>query len=351
LKKTSSLIGKILAAILILFVFSTPFILSASATSPIPAATYFLSPSRIQGTAGQNVTITLEVQGVTKLAGWQVGLIWSNPSVAKCTKVTNGSALDPYVSGVDYVYIPGKINNTAGYISVYTWSLFSTATPPNLNGSQSLAVFTFQMLQTGYADVHLNNMFTIDPLSNTIPMNVIDYTTIVRSGTQYIVKLEGNPVETSGTGGFDPVNVTTTSQTIKGVLYNGSLTFGMNGTSDDCGPFAYFNATIPNSLMSCTSSTNWVVEVNGVQQTGVIVNTGAQNTTISLSSTSDSSFAYSTYGSGILTQHIVILSNSIGAIPEFASMFSSIVLATLLVLAAFAAALLSITQRLRKRKN
>jgi hypothetical protein len=158
-------------------------------------------------------------------------------------------------------------------------------------------------------------------------------------------------MESSAIGGFGAMSVTNTIQTIKGISYTGNMTFEMNGTSDDCGPFAYFNATIPNALMNCTSSSNWVVELDGTSQTGVSVTSGAQNTTISLSTNSDPSFVYSTYASGKVTLTINILSNTIAFVPEFASTFSAILLATLLVLVAFATALFTVRSRSRKLRS
>jgi len=347
-----------LLAVLILFALSAPFMSSTSAlykastSSPIPAATVYLAPNRIQGTNGTIVSIAADITDVTGLFGWSIGLVWSNTTAVECTGVQNGSLLDPYGVGT-YVFEPGAIDNTAGIASVYTWSLYSTDTPPTITGSGGLVIFSFKMLATGYSDVHINSMFMINESSDTIPQNIVDYTTIVRGGNQYQVRLQGNPIDSyvgaagAGAAGFSGMRVTSPTEH---PAYAGNMTFLINGTSDDVSSFAYFNATIPNVLMNSTSPATWIVDLNGVPQSGVLVSTGTQNTTISLSTSSDSDFAYSSYASGTVSSTITILSTYV-AVPEFASTFSMVLLAALLVFAAFTAALITTKSRSRKQQG
>jgi outer membrane protein assembly factor BamB len=316
--KTRSFAGKILSAILILFALGIPFISSTSAikagASSIPSTTVFLTPYRIDGTAGQNITVYANITDVTGLLAYQIGLIWSNTTAVECTSVTNGSILNS-VPADHSVEIIGTINNTLGKILPYAWS--GLGSQYNMNGSGTLAMFTFKMLQTGQADVHVNDMILAYKDGVTvIPCNTVDYFTAVRGGKQYVIRIEGNPMESSSPyGGFGAESVTELSppKSINGITYQGNVIFQINGTSDDCGPFAYFNATIPNNLMNCTNPDNWIVEFDGVAQTGVLVSTGTENTTISLSTNSDPSFAYSSYSSGKRTLTIEILSNNIAA--------------------------------------
>jgi len=348
LKKTRLLIGKIFAAVLILFAISVPFMSSASATykpsvNTIPPTTVFLSPSRIEGTAGQNITIYAEITDVNLMMGYQLGLVWSNTAVAQCTKVTNGSIVNQLPSD-QFTIVPAKINNTIGLIKPFGASAYS---PYTMNGSGGLVAFTFHIIQTGYSDVHINNMFLIDPSVFTIPCNTVDYFTTVAGGQQYITRLQGNPLDSSGQAGFGAMSVEKDIQTINSFSYQGNMTFKINGTSDDCGTFAYFNVTIPNDLMNCTNQDYWIVEVDGVIQSGVLVNLGSQNATISLGTDSDPSFVYTPHFGGTRTHTIQIFSNNT-AVPEFASTFSSMLLATLLLLVAFATGLFSIAARSRK---
>jgi hypothetical protein len=341
-----------LLTVLILFVLSAPFTVSTSAlhqatsASPIPTTTMYLNPYRINGTAGDNINITAEISDANQMDGYQVGLIWSNPAVAQCTGFTFGNIVNQLPTG-EYIEIAPSVNNTAGLVAAGAADAYY---PYTMNGSGSMFIFTFHMLETGYSDVHLNDMFLTYLNASVIPCNTIDYYTVVRGGHQYIVRLQGNPTEPPGTGGFGAMSVSSPSGHTG---YAGNMTFEINGTSDDLPPpgtFAYFNATIPNELMNCTSPSDWIVILDGSEQSGVLVNTGAQNTTISLSTTSDPSFYYSLYSSGLVTLTINILSNN-SAVPEFASTFSSVLLATSLVLAAFVAALFTIKSRSRKQKS
>ena len=274
-----------------------------------PLTTVFLTPYRIDGTAGQTVTVYSNITDVTGLLAYQIGLVWSNTTAVECTSVTGGSILNSIPAGHS-IEIIGTINNTLGKITApYAWS--GLGSQYNMNGSGTLAVFTFKMLQTGYADVHVNDMILYYKDEVTvIPCNTVDYFTTVRGGKQYVVGIEGNPVESSSLyGGFGAESVAELSppKSINGTTYLGSMTLDVNGTAEDVGPFAYFNATIPNDLMNCTNKNNWVIELGGVPQSGVLVSPGTQNTTISLT------FSYPNSSSGELTQTIEILSNYIAA--------------------------------------
>jgi hypothetical protein len=277
-------------------------------TPALPSTTVFLTPYRINGTAGQTVTIYANITNVTGLLDYQIGLIWSNTTVVECTSVTGGTILNN-IAGHSTETI-GTINNTLGKItSPYEWA--GAGSQYNMNGSGTLAVFTFKMLQTGYSDVHVNNMILYYKHEVTIiPFNTVDYFTAARGGKQYAVRIEGNPVEASSNyGGFGAESVTELSppESINGTAYLGNMTLDVNGTADGVGPFAYFNATIPNNLMNCTNKENWIVEVGGAPQSEVLVSLGAQNTTISLI------FSYPNSSSGGLTQTIEILSNYVAS--------------------------------------
>jgi hypothetical protein len=277
--------------------------------STIPTTTVFLTPHRINGTVGQNVTVYANITDVTGLFAYQIGLIWSNTTAVECTSVTNGSILNSIPADHSLEAV-GTINNTLGKItSPYFWA--GKGSQYNMNGSGTLAVFTFKMLQTGYADVHVNDVILgYKDGATFIPFNTEDYFTAVRGGKQYVVRIEGNPVEISSFfGGFGAESITELSppKSIDGATYLGNMTFDVNGTADGVGPFAYFNATIPNNLMNCSSKDNWIVELGGVPQTQVLVSLSTQNTTISLT------FSYTNSSSGKLTQTIEILSNYIGA--------------------------------------
>jgi len=63
------------------------------------------------GTPGSTFVVHFMAYDVSPndgIAGYSVGFFF-NPTLLQVVSITNGSALNPYVSGSDYTYIPGKI--------------------------------------------------------------------------------------------------------------------------------------------------------------------------------------------------------------------------------------------------
>jgi len=335
LEKKVSFIGKVFVAIMILFVLGAPLMSSAHAiyysASSIPPTTVFLSPYRVNGTQGETVTVNLNVSDITNFLTGQAGLIWTNTAAVNCTNIAMGSFMTP-VSKTSF--IEGGINETTGFVQA---SLFSFLGNSNAkNGSGAFLTFTFYMIQTGYSDLYINDMFlTAKGGVTLIPVNTIDYFTVVRAGKQYPVEIMGNPSwSNTNFGGYYNGSVTAVSQKIGSTTYAGQLSFNINSTADDFGSFAYFNVTIPNKLMNCSNPDEWQIELNGgsaVAPTEVTV--GATTTTISLV------FSYTE-----APQTAEIFSTSI-AVPEFSNVF----FATLLILATFIMVLFG-TVWSRKRK-
>ena len=277
-------------------VFNMQFMSYASAfydpaENSLPATSVFLTPSRINGTiAGQTITVCANVTNVTGLFCFQIGVTWSNTTVAKCTSVALGNVFSSFPPS-EIISISGSINNTNGIIIPYLWSLIDGHT---VTGSGTLAVFTFKVTHAGYSDVHFISMTLINVDANVIPCNIVDYFTVVRGDNQYIVKIQGNPSESSSVppdnAGFykESINQMSPAKTIGGVTnLIGNLTFAINGTSADNGPWGYFNVTIPNDLMNCSGNNDdWIVALNdgtGPQlQSARTVSQGATITTISL---------------------------------------------------------------------
>jgi hypothetical protein len=330
------------AAMLILLVLSIPFILQVSAgviISAIPAASIFLTPNRVQGTAGETVTIHANITNVNQLLTFAIGFYWTNTAAVSCLSVTDGGFLTKGVPPSSVSFFPGDINNSTGQISYYTWAILGSNY--NKTGSGTLVNLTFYMKQTGYSDVHVTSLYLANADGNPIACNTIDYFTAVAAGVQYIVQIRGNPIVQSESipGGFAAFQVENVSQIIGSVTYKGLLSFSINGTALGSNTFAYFNVTIPNKLMNCSNPDNWVVKLNSTLQGARTVSPpNANNSTISLS------FAYTS------TDHatwIVQIYSQNTAVPEFSNVF----FAVLLVLATFAAALFSITTRSHTRKG
>ena len=314
--------------------------LSALASKPDPTTTAFLTPSIVQGTQGETIPVDLNVTNVQTLFSFQSGLLWSNPTAVACLNVTEGSMWKS-IPAAHLQAFPGSIDNTTGVVSFYTWGCLGAKY--NLNGSGTLMVIYFYMLQTGSSDIHINDCIMTNNQVNPIIFNTIDYFTATGGGKNYLVEIEGNPQERAGfNGGYSNQSVTHVTLSGAEAAYHGMMIF--NVTSDDgATSSAFFNVTIPNNLMNCSTASEWMVLLDGALQSSRTVTVGASSTTIYLP------FTYYDVSTEP-TQMVTILSYNT-AVPEFASTFASMLLATLLVLATFAAALFSVSTRARKRKD
>jgi len=353
LKKTKSLLGKTLLATLAILVISSPFMASSHAlfsanTSGTNDPTVFFSPYRVLGTTvGQTVTVSLMISNVQDLWAFQAGLLF-NPKVVKCTNVVEGGFLSN--NGANHLLAyPGSIDNTNGIVYFYGWSLESPSSP--MSGSGPLMNVTFQVLAVGYSDIHVADWIPLQATTlNDIPTTTIDYFTAPGNGTfGNVVKIASNP-EGEGTdppfGGIIDQNFGTISQVINSLTYKGNMSFTIY--SPDCLAASntgtgFLNVTIPNDLMNCSTADQWYVTLNS--GSGPVL----QTPTITTNSTYTMIYIPQfTYGSDS-TEAVQILSTQ--AVPEFASTFSSMLLATVLVLAAFAAALFTVTMRSHKPED
>lgn len=324
--------------------------LSVNAEPSDPKASVFFSPYRILGTkVGETVNVSLMISNVQNLWAFQAGLVF-NPHVVNCTNVVEGGFLSNHGKNSLLNY-PGKINNTNGIVAYYGWSLKSPESP--VSGSGPLMNFTFQVIAIGYSDIHVHDWlplaYAAPPPLPDIPTTTIDYFTAPGNGTfGNIVKIASNP-EGTGTAplfaGFIDQNFKTINTTINGITYRGNMSFVIcspdYSTADNTGS-GFLNVTIPTALMNCSTLDQWYVTLNSGSGPVLQPRTVTANSTYTMISIS--SFTY-----GSETEAVQILSTA--AVPEFASAFSSMLLATVLVLATFAAALFSITMRSHKRED
>jgi hypothetical protein len=331
------LVGKISLTTLLLLAITLPFATTASAvtTLAIPWTTIYNTPTRIEGTSGSIVLINVMINNVTNLFSFQIGAYF-DPTIVTCNKVAEGGFLSN--NGADpTTYYPGSIDNTNGVIHPYGWVLQSAAARKTGNGK--VFVMNFTMKTDGYSDIHLRGcIFTAGP-GATIKCNYVDYSTHVISGTQYIVKVVGNAQGQSAQkdGGYYGHSVTQIPPESHGAYsYKGQFYLNITGQVIASDSFAYFNVTIPKSLMTCTAPDAWYVELNGNPQAGRLVKDNPTNTTISLQFT---------YSSPLASQTVRILSTDI--VPEFPGVF----FATLLILATLAAALFGKATWSAKRKS
>jgi peptide/nickel transport system substrate-binding protein len=236
----------------------------------------YLNPSRVSGVAGQMVNVTLEVSNVAGLCAFQAGCTF-NPLAAHCLAVFDGGFLGS-LGGIETV-TSGFIDNEQGEV-VYSYALNGTSKAPS--GSGRLMIFEFQMVATGYSDVHIIDWIPIGVDGNEIPTTTIDYSTTSKG----IVQIAGNP-EGSGGAGIKWLEVQSVSTSINGTLYNGNMSFTVyspDANSPDNNNYGFLNVTIPKTLMTCNSSSQWYVSLNGVAQgtREMVVSENATDTSISL---------------------------------------------------------------------
>jgi hypothetical protein len=211
--------------------------------------------------------------------------------------------------------------------------------PQAKTGSGILMNFTFHMKTTGYSDLHITNpIMMYQDGSTQIEQNIVDYYTAVVDSGEYVVKIVGNAQSEMAylVGSYSAHNVSKISEVINSILYEGQLKFSVTGYAVSEYSFAYFNVTIPKSMMWCDISSEWVVMLDDVLQGSRIVGGNTTHTTI---------YSEFTYGAHDTTQVVKILSTSI--VPEFSSVFFAI----LLMLATFAAAIFGKMTWSVKRKS
>lgn len=314
---------------------------SATVINALPTTSVTMNPYRLEGTAGQTVAVDLKINSVLNLFAFQVGVSF-NAAVCNITNsgVTEGGFLSN--SGSDSLLaFPGSVNNTAGVVKPYGWTLLDPAL--NKNGSGTLVHFAFKMKQTGFSDLHILGLKLVDKDGATqIPTATWDYSTIVTqpSGNQYVVRVIGNPYSGQSKvpySGYSTYGFDNDVHTIGADTFNGELNFTV--VSYGLGPspynyFAYFNATIPDTLMNGTIPGGWALIMNNVQQSTQKVVDNGTCTTMSFE------FTYNQ-----LPQLFSIYSTN--AVPEFPMVF----LATLLVIATFAAAILGKSTWTARRKT
>lgn len=316
---------------LILLAISAPFMTSTSAFRivALPPAAVYMDPFKVDGVAGEYVTVYMKISDITNLFSFQAGLLF-NPTTVEIANqnVTEGGFLSN--NGADTLLAaPGTVDNVNGIVNPYGWTLTDVLLAKNGNGN--LMKFVFHMKVTGYSDIHINAWQPLDqPALNEIPTKTIDYFT----ANAYTVKIVGNPQGTNnGNNGFSDHAFSNINILHNSLTYTGQVGFNITASGANGDTFAFFNITVPNGLMSCDSPNDWWVELDGVDQGGRIITSNSTHTTISLEFT---------YGAALINVEI----RSVHAVPEFSAIF----FATLLILATFAAALFGKATWSSKRK-
>jgi outer membrane protein assembly factor BamB/ABC-type transport system substrate-binding protein len=261
------------------------------AAARVSSASVYLNPSRISGimeptvngTVGQIVNVTLEISNVASLYAFQAGCTF-NPLVAHCLGVFDGGFLRSL--GGSEIVTPGSIDNVHGEVSPYSYALNGSSKAPS--GSGALLVFEFQMVTTGCSDVHLIDWVPIGTDGNEIPTTTIDYSTTAKG----VVRIAGNPegnVITPPYAGFNALETQALSVAPSylniSTVYNGNMSFTVyspDANVPNNNNHGFLNVTIPKTLMTCNSSSQWLVFLNGVVQNSRVVSENATDTFIYL---------------------------------------------------------------------
>ncbi len=148
-----------------------PSVTPVSASSTI-WTTVYLSPSSVDApppNVGETFTLDINVDNVTDLYAWSIGLTW-NSSVLNCKSFTyDYSFFGP--SG-DVLTIAGAINNTRGQIDPpYAATLTTVA---GVTGSGTLAEAEFLVKNTGISWINLTIEAIVNSTEDPIPYNAVN---------------------------------------------------------------------------------------------------------------------------------------------------------------------------------
>jgi hypothetical protein len=124
----------------------------------------YVDPKAIKGTVGQNFIININILNVTDLYGWQFKLRWDS-TILDVVNVTEGNFLK---HGGSTFFWP-KINNTAGYFSVYCTLMGNI---PGVNGSGALATIQFHVRGSGKCDLLLYGTILVSSSEKSIAYTV-----------------------------------------------------------------------------------------------------------------------------------------------------------------------------------
>jgi len=121
-----------------------------------------ISPPSPTVAPGSTFTVDVDITGVTDLYGYQFDLSF-NPSVLAAVSSSEGSFLS---SGGATFFIPGTNDNVGGTVSATANTLLTAIS--GVNGSGTLAIFTFTALKAGTSAISIQNETLLDSNLNVI---------------------------------------------------------------------------------------------------------------------------------------------------------------------------------------
>ena len=116
---------------------------------------------------GDTFTLSLVVDDVVNLAGWQLDIAF-NPSVLKAVSVAEGDFLSK--DGGNTFFVEGNINTTAGRIANVSGAFLGTG---GVSGTGVLLDITFEAKAYGEGRLRLENVRLGDSNGNSIPHEIV----------------------------------------------------------------------------------------------------------------------------------------------------------------------------------
>jgi hypothetical protein len=205
----------------------------------LTSATLYLSPPKANGIKGQTVVVNANVVDIVHLFAFQIGLRF-DPEVVECLNVTEGGFLSG--NGADFVlFWPGTINNTAGVITAYGWTLVNITEVKS--GSGVLATFSFRVKTTGYSNLHIYSFIAMDDSPAQIPCKIVDVYTPIREWSECSISIVGNAQGQDSE--YSAHNVTNAPPFPEYHLFS----FNVTGFPIEDDTFAFCNVSIPKCLL------------------------------------------------------------------------------------------------------
>ena len=133
---------------------------------------------------GDTFTLSLAVEDVVDLAGWQLDIAF-NPAVLQAVSVSEGDFLAK--GGRSTFFASGNINNTTGKITEITAAFIGTG---GISGTGALLEITFEAEVVGEGGLRLENVRLGDPNGDSIPHEIVINPLIFKP--RYDVNGDGN---------------------------------------------------------------------------------------------------------------------------------------------------------------
>jgi len=196
---------------------------------------------------GETVTVDINVSDVNDLYGWQAGMTF-NPNVLSCTGYYEGEFLKRIGEPTFWLLQTPPWDNTKGIVYFPGCCLLGAAW--GVSGSGQLGYLTFEVVGTGFSDLHLIDVILVNSNEQEIQHEVLDFFTVSEGGVDYSVEATSDV-----TGGDDPL----TSGLVNHTFSRGekSVTFDLITA---CDTFCYVE--IPKTLLSCNNASDWTVEID-----------------------------------------------------------------------------------------